>query len=344
MSLRSEARDDEGNRMTPLSRRSLLLSALAAAGPATIQGAVAQAAYPSRVIKLIVPWPPGGITDVAGRILAQRMGAELGQTIVVENRAGASGTIGHSAVAQSEPDGYTLLLATNSTYAMAPYLLGKLSYDSDKAFTGVGLVASSPQVLCVHPSVPVTDVKSFLDYVRARQPDGVTFESSGPGGSSHMAMELLMAMTKVSMLHVPYRGGGPALQALVAGEVNAGFSDSVVALPMAEGGKIRTLGVSTTARIAAAPDLPTIAEAGVPGFQSSTDVALLVPAATPPAIIKTLSTALIAALKSPEAREPLSKQGVIIAAGTPEDFPAYYAKESAKWGEIIKSRGITLPR
>ena len=331
--------------MTPLSRRRLLSSALAAAAGSTAPWrASAQAAYPSRVIKLIVPWPPGGITDVAGRILAQRMGAELGQTIVVENRAGASGTIGHNVVAQSEPDGYTLLLATNSTYAMAPYLLGKLPYDSDKAFTGVGLVASSPQVLCVHPSVPVTDVKSFLDYVRARQPDGVSFESSGPGGSSHMAMELLMAMAKVSMLHVPYRGGGPALQALVAGEVNAGFSDSVVALPMAEGGKIRTLGVSTTERIAAAPDLPTIAEAGVPGFQSSTDVALLVPAATPPAIIKTLSTALIAALKSPEAREPLSKQGVIIAAGTPEDFPAYYAKESAKWGEIIKSRGITLPR
>jgi tripartite-type tricarboxylate transporter receptor subunit TctC len=330
--------------MTPLSRRRLLSALAAAAGSTAPWRASAQATYPSRVIKLIVPWPPGGITDVAGRILAQRMGAKLGQTIVVENRAGASGTIGHNVVAQSEPDGYTLLLATNSTYAMAPYLLGKLPYDSDKAFTGVGLVASSPQVLCVHPSVPVTDVKSFLDYVRARQPDGVSFESSGPGGSSHMAMELLMAMTKVSMLHVPYRGGGPALQALVAGEVNAGFSDSVVALPQAEGGRIRTLGVSTTARIAAAPDLPTIAEAGVPGFQSSTDVALLVPAATPPAIIKTLSTALIAALKSPEARDPLSKQGVVIAAGTPEDFPAYYAKESAKWGEIIKSRGITLPR
>src|SRR5437764_7639703 len=269
--------------MTPLSRRRLLSSALAAAaGSLALRRASAQAAYPSRVIKLIVPWPPGGITDVAGRILAQRMGAELGQTIVVENRPGASGTIGHAAVAQSEPDGYTLLLATNSTYAMAPYLLGKPPYDSDKAFTGVGLVASSPQVLCVHPSVPVTNVKSFLDYVRARQPDGVSFESSGPGGSSHMAMELLMAMAKVSMLHVPYRGGGPALQALVAGEVNAGFSDSVVALPMAEGGKIRMLGVRTRARLSLAPDLPTISEAGVTGFQSSTDVSMLAPAGTPP--------------------------------------------------------------
>jgi tripartite-type tricarboxylate transporter receptor subunit TctC len=342
MLLHSEARDDQGIHMTPLSRRRLLSSALAAAGSTVPWRASAQAAYPSRVIKLVVPWPPGGITDVAGRILAQRMGTELGQTIVVENRPGASGTIGHNVVAQSAPDGYTLLLATNSTYAMAPYLLGKLPYDCETAFAGVGLVASSPQVLCVHPSVPVTNVKSFLDYVRARQPNGVSFESSGPGGSSHMAMELLMSMARFSMLHVPYRGGGPALQALIAGEVDAGFSDSVVALPMAEGGKIRTLGVSTTARIAAAPDLPTIAEAGVPGFQSSTDVALLVPAATPPAIVKTLSTALIAALKSPEVREPLSKQGVVIAAGTREDFPADSAQETAKWSEIVGSRGIKL--
>jgi len=324
-----------------LSRRSVMSGAAALAGSIATR-ASAQDVYPSRVIKLVVPWPPGGITDVLGRILAQHMGTELNQTMIVENRAGASGTIGHAMVAQAAPDGYTLLLATNSTYAMAPYLLGKLPYDSEKAFTGIGLVASSPQVLCVHPSVPVTDVKGFLDHVRARQPDGVSFESSGPGGSSHLAMELLMSMAKVSMLHVPYRGGGPALQALVAGEVNAGFVDSVVALPMAASDKIRTLGVSSKERLAVAPDLPTIAEAGVPGFQSSTDVSMLVPAGTPPAIIGRVSAALIAALKSPEAREPLAKQGVIIVAGLPDQFPAYYASESAKWGEIIRSRGISM--
>ena len=322
------------------SRRRVLTVALALA--ASARRAAADDAYPSRVIKLVVPWPPGGITDVLGRILAQRMGAELNATMIVENRAGASGTIGHTLVAQAAPDGYTLLLATNSTYAMAPYLLGKLPYDSDKAFAPIGLVASSPQVLCVHPSVPVTDVKGFLAYVRARQPNGVSFESSGPGGSSHLAMELLMSMANVGMLHVPYRGGGPALQALVAGEVDAGFVDSVVALPMAATGQIRTLGVSSKERLAVAPDLPTIAEAGVPGFQSSTDVAMLAPAATPPAIIRKISAALIAALQSPQAREPMSKQGVIIVAGTPEEFPAYYTAESAKWGEIIRSRGISM--
>jgi tripartite-type tricarboxylate transporter receptor subunit TctC len=318
------------------------MSAALALGGSIATRAFAQDVYPSRVIKLVVPWPPGGITDVIGRILAQRMGTELKQTMIVENRAGASGTIGHMIVSQAAPDGYTLLLATNSTYAMAPHLLGKLPYDSDKAFTPIGLVASSPQVLCVHPSLPVTDVKSFIAYVQGRQPDGVSFESSGPGGSSHMAMELLMSMTKVSMLHVPYRGGGPALQALVAGEVNAGFVDSVVALPMAESGKIRMLGVSTKERLSLAPDLPTIAEAGVPDFQSSTDVALLAPAGTPTDIIQKVSSAMIAALKSPEAREPLAKQGVIVVAGAPDQFPAYYAKETAKWGDIIRSRGITL--
>lgn len=327
--------------MTPLSRRSVLSAALAVAA-SSATGARAQDVYPSRVIKLLVPWAPGGITDVIGRVLAQRMGTELKQTIVVENRAGASGTIGHGVVAQSAADGYTLLLGTNSTYAMAPYLLSKLPYDNDKAFTGVGLVASSPQVLCVHPSIPVTDVKSFIAYAHAREPDGVSFESSGQGGSSHMAMELLMSLAKISMLHVPYRGGGPALQALVAGEVNCGFVDSVIALPMAEGGRIRTLAVSTLERLSVAPNLPTIAEAGVPGFQSSTDVALFTPTGTDPAIIKTLSKALFAAMKSPEAQEPLLKQGVIVSIGTPEEFPAYYAKESAKWGDIIKSRGISL--
>jgi len=323
------------------SRRRVLSAALALAASSAMR-AQAQDVYPSRVIKLVVPWPPGGITDVIGRILAQRMGAELNQTIVVENRAGASGTIGHTIVAQSAPDGYMLLLATNSTYAMAPYLLGKLPYDSDKAFTGVGLVASSPQVLCAHPSIPVTDVKGFLDYVKARQPNGVTFESSGPGGSSHMAMELLMSMTNVGMLHVPYRGGGPALQALIAGEVNAGFVDSVVAFPQAESGKIRMLGVSSKERIASAPDLPTISEAGVPGFQSSTDVALMAPAAVSPAIVKKLSDALVAAMKPPEAREPLAKQGVIVVTGTTEQFPAYFAAENKKWSEIIRSRGIVM--
>ena len=329
--------------MISLSRRSVLSAVLAGVvGSVTTERVFAQASYPNRVIKMVVPWPPGGVTDTTGRIISQWMSTDLGQTVIVENRPGAAGTIGHTAVSQAEPDGYTLLLATNSTYAMAPHLLGKLPYDSDKAFLPIGLAVRSPQIFCAHPSVPVKDIPSFLAYVRARQPDGVTFESSGPGSSSHLATELLMSMAKFNMLHVPYRGGGPALQALVAGEVNVGFVDAVVALPMAEAGKIQMLGVSTQERLPLVPDLHTIAESGVPGFQSSTDVAMLVPAGTPGPIIKRVSTAFLNALNTPEVRSALLKQGAIMVGGSPDQFPAYYAQESSKWGEIIRSRGISI--
>ena len=329
--------------MISLSRRSVLSAVVAGmAAGVTTKKVFAQGGYPNRVIKMVVPWPPGGVTDTTGRIIAQWMSADLGQTMIVENRPGAAGTIGHTAVSQAEPDGYTLLLATNSTYAMAPHLLGKLPYDSDKAFLPIGLAVRSPQIFCAHPSVPVKDIPSFLAYVRARQPDGVTFESSGPGSSSHLATELLMSMAKFNMLHVPYRGGGPALQALVAGEVNVGFVDAVVALPMAEAGKIQMLGVSTQERLPLVPDLQTISESGVPGFQSSTDVAMLAPAGTPAPVIKRVSAAFLNALGKTEVRSALLKQGAIMVAGSPEQFPAYYAQESAKWGEIIRSRGITI--
>jgi tripartite-type tricarboxylate transporter receptor subunit TctC len=326
--------------MHALSRRSVL-SSLGAVAAVAVGGRSATAQpYPSRPIKMIVPWPPGGVTDVTGRILAQRLSVELGQAVVVENRPGAAGTIGHAVAAQAEPDGYTLLLATNSTYAMAPHLFERLSYDSAKAFDPVGLVIRSPQIFCAHPDVPAKTFADFLPYVRARQPDGVLFESSGPGSSSHLATELLMAMASFRMLHVPYRGGGPAVQALVSGEVSVGFVDAVVALPIAEGGKIRMLGVSTAERLPLAPNVPTIAESGVPGFESSTDVALMVPAGTQAAVVQQVSAALLATLKDSHVRDLLTKQGAIIAGGSPGQFAAYVTQESAKWGGIIRARGI----
>jgi tripartite-type tricarboxylate transporter receptor subunit TctC len=264
----------------------MLRTGAAAIAAPMIVSARAQDAYPSRVIKLVVPWPPGGVTDVTGRLLAQKLSTELGQTMIVENRQGASGTIGHAAVAQSAADGYTLLLGTNSTYAIAPHLFERLPYDGDKAFSPISLVARSPQILCAHPAVPPKDFRGLLDYVRARQPDGVTFESAGPGSSSHLATELLMSMAGFRMLHVPYRGGGPAMQALIAGEVQVGFVDAVIAVPFASSDKIRMLAVSTAEKLSIAPQLPTIAEAGVAGFQSSTDVSLFAPAGTPAPIIR----------------------------------------------------------
>ena len=334
--------------MTRPSRRAVLSTGLVSGGlaalavPACVSRAAAQDAYPNRFIKLIVPWPPGGVTDVTARVLANQLTLALGQSVAVENRAGAAGTVGHAVVAQAAPDGYTLLLATNSTYAIAPHLFDRLPYDGDKAFAPIGLVVRSPQMLCAHPAFPAKDFAGFLDHLRMHQPDGVSYASAGPGSSSHLATELMMSMAGLRMLHVPYRGGGPALQALIAGEVNVVFADAVIALPFARAGTLRMLAVSTAERAPLAPEVPTIAESGLQGFQSSTDVALLAPAGTPGPIIERLNRAMVDALRVPQVREPLLAQGAILLGGSPGEFPDYLARESAKWRDVIRARAIKL--
>src|SRR5258706_4740923 len=263
-----------------------------------------QESYPNRLIRIIVPWPAGAITDMTARLLANQWSTEFGQAVVVENKAGASGTIGHNAVGNSPPDGYTVLFATNSTYAIAPNILPSLPYDNEKAFAPVGLVLRSPQMLCVNPSVPANTVPELLDYVQKRQPNEVNFASAGPGSTSHMAMELLMSMAHIRMQHVPYRGGAPALQALVAGETSVGFVDLSTALSVTESGLLRMLGASTTERSALRPNVPTIAET-VPGFQSTTDVALFVPAGTPETIPHPPHNAMKKAVKITQMTTPL---------------------------------------
>ncbi|MDQ8732354.1 tripartite tricarboxylate transporter substrate binding protein [Bradyrhizobium sp. LHD-71] len=300
----------------------------------------AQETYPNRVIKIVVPWSPGAITDVTARLIAQHWTKELSQPVIVENKAGASGTLGHQAVAQAPADGYTVLIGTNSTYAIAPSIIDPLPYDNDKAFAPVGLMLQSPQMLCVHPSVPAKTFPELLDYARAR-PNVVNFGSAGIGATSHLAMELMMSMARVRMEHIPYRGGGPAQQALIAGEVSVGFVDAVIAVSSAEAGLLRMLGASTTERLKLAPNVPTIAET-VPGFQSTTDVAMFVRTGTPEPIIRRLHAAMTEALKAPTVTEPLLKAGAIIVGGSPEAFPAYFAAESGKWRELIKARNITL--
>ncbi len=241
---------------------------------------------------------------------------------------------------QAPADGYTVLMGTNSTYAIAPSILESLPYDNEKAFAPIGVVLRSPQMLCVHPSVPVKTVAELLDYVRAR-PDKVNFGSAGLGATSHLAMELLMSMAGVRMQHIPYRGGAPAQQALIAGEVSVGFVDAIIAISSSEGGQLRMLGVSTTERLKLAPDVATIAET-VPGFQSATDVAMFVRAGTPEPIIRRLHTAMVAALKSPQVAEPLLKTGVTVVGGSPEEFSKYFAEESGKWRNLIKTRNIKV--
>ncbi|MBV9560863.1 MAG: tripartite tricarboxylate transporter substrate binding protein, partial [Bradyrhizobium sp.] len=237
--------------------------------------------------------------------------------------------------------GYTVLFGTNSTYAIAPNILQSLSYDNDKAFAPVGLVLRSPQMLCVSPAFPVNTVPELLDHVQKHPSNEVNFASAGPGSTSHMAMELLMSIAQIRMQHVPYRGGAPALQALMSGEASVGFVDLSTALPVAKSGMLRMLAASTAERSALQPNLPTIAET-VPGFQSTTDVSCFVPAGTPDPAIQRLSAAIKTAFKLPQVTKPLLEAGLILVAGTPEEFPQYFAEERAKWRKLIETQNIKL--
>lgn len=319
-----------------IGRRPLLATPALVTAPA-----MAQDRYPARPVTVVNPWPPGGSSDTMARIVMQRMSVILGQNFVVENRPGASGTVGHGSVARSRPDGYTLLFGTNSTYAIAPHLMEGLPYDNATAFAGISLVGRTAQAFCVHPSVPANTLAEFLVLARA-QPGQLTFSSAGNGATSHLATELLMARAGISLLHVPYRGGAPAAQALITGEVRCCFIDLITALPFSRAGSARILGISTAARSPLTPDVPTLAEAGAPGFESSTDAAFFAPAGTPEPIIRRLNEALREALSHPETRAALVAQAVEPVGSTPEAFAAYLARENAKWSEIIRSRNIRL--
>ena len=325
--------------MTTLHRRSLLGAALAA--PA-LRMASAQASWPARPVTMVNPWPPGGSSDTMTRLFAQRFTTVFGQNFVVENRSGASGTIGHNHVAQQRPDGYTLLFATNSTYAIAPHLISPLPYDNRAAFTGISLVARTAQSVCVHPSVPVTTIQEFLAYVRAR-PGEINFSSAGIGATSHLATELLMAAAGLTMVHVPYRGGAPSAQAVIAGETKMSFIDAITALPHRAAGTLKLLAVSTATRSPLAQDVPTLQEAGVTGFESSTDMALMAPANLPEAITTRLAQAVHAAVTDAAFRQQVIAQGADPVGGGPAEFAAYWTAESTKWGDLIRSRGIRMP-
>ncbi|MBR0649170.1 tripartite tricarboxylate transporter substrate binding protein [Roseomonas terrae] len=325
--------------MTKLHRRSLLAATLAV--PA-LRPALAQAPWPTRPVTLVNPWPAGGSSDTMTRIFAHRLSQAFGQNFVVENRTGASGTIGHNYVSQQRPDGYTLLSATNSTYAIAPHLISPLPYDTRTAFTGISLLARTAQAVCVHPSVPVTTIQEFLTYVRAR-PGEINFSSAGIGASSHLATELLMSAAGLDMMHVPYRGGAPSAQAVLAGETKMSFVDAITALPHRQAGTLKMLAVSTAQRTPLAQDVPTLQEAGVPGFESSTDMALMAPANLPAPIVARLTDAVRTAVNDPAFRQQILSQGAEPVGGTPEEFAVYVVQENEKWGNLIRSRNIRMP-
>ena len=303
-------------------------------------GVAAAQDYPSKPVRVIVPWAAGGSTDSISRILAAKLTEYTGQQFIIDNRAGATGTIGHGQVAKSPPDGYTLLFGTNSTFAIAPHLY-KLQYDNETAFAPITLLAISPQILSVHPSIPVTSVKELVALARSR-PNQLVFSSAGAGSTSHLATELLMSMGGVRMTHVPYKGGGPSAQALLGGETMLSFVDVITALPFAKAGKLRPLAASTTRRAAMMPELPTISEAGLKGFESSTSFAAFAPAGTSRDVVGKLNRELLRALAAADVKEKLFNQGIETVGSTPEEFFAYSKVETAKWGNVIREKGIKL--
>lgn len=319
------------------------LAALAAStglvprGAARAQGA---GTYPDRPVTIVVSWAPGGSTDFVGRLLAQQMSKELGQQVVVENRAGASGTIGHLYVARARPDGYTLLMGVNSTYAMATHLFPQKGYDDAKSFTPIGRIAETPIFLCVRPQLGIKTVQALIARAKA-EPGKLSYASSGAGSSAHLATELFLKMADIDVMNVTYRGGAPAVQALLAGDVQMAFVDAVTALPLIQSGEAVAIGVSSLQRNPLVPEIPTIAESGLPGFECSSQFALLAPAGTPEPIVRKLHAALTAAMKDEGVLARLRQASNFPTPSAPEDFPAYLAAESAKWGEVIRTRGIT---
>jgi tripartite-type tricarboxylate transporter receptor subunit TctC len=323
--------------MTRTIRRAVGALALAVAC-----GAHAQAPYPNHPVRIVVPFPAGGTTDILARATAQKLTEGLGQPFVVENRPGAAGNIGAELVAKSPPDGYTMLMGTVGTHAINPSLYDKMPYDHVKDFVPVVLVAGVPNVLVVHPSVPVMSVQELIAYAKAN-PGKLNFASSGAGTSIHLSGELFKTMTGVSMQHVPYKGSSPALADLTGGQVQLMFDNLPSALPLIKAGKLRALAVTSLTRSTVLPDLPTVSESGLAGFDSSSWFGLLAPAGTPKDVVARVNGEVAKWLATPDAKEKLAAQGAIVASGlAPEDFTRHIASETAKWQKVVKESGAKV--
>ncbi len=300
----------------------------------------AAAAYPVRPIRLVVPSPPGGGTDILGRMVAQKLTAALRNQIIIDNRGGASGIIGSEIVARADPDGHTLLLCF-TTHVTNPTLYPKMPYDTVRDFASVAMVGSIPAVLVLHPSIPSQDVKAFIAYAKER-PGKLVYGSAGNGSALHLAAVLFNIMTGTSMTHVPYKGSAPALTDVLGGQLNLMFSNIVSALPHARGGKLRALAVTSAKRLASAPELPTLAESGLPGYEATAWYALFAPARTPAAIVNKLNGEVNTLLKMPDVTERMQSLGAESVAMSPRQLSAYVETEIVKWGKLIKASGATL--
>ena len=303
-----------------------------------VQNAACAAEYPTKPIRMLVGFAPGGGTDTTARTIAQPLSEALGQQVIVDNRAGAAGNIAADIAAKSPPDGYTILMGTIAALAINPSLYQKLPFDPVKDFEPITLAVSSTNVLAVHPSVAVKNVRQLIALAKA-QPGKLTYGSSGIGGAGHLAGVLFDQLAGTTMVHVPYKGGAPAMIALISGEVQMVFATAETAVPQIKSGKIRALGVTMAKRTALLPDLPTIAEAGLPGYEANNWYGLLLPAKTPRAIVDRLHREAVKVLNTPAIKEQLFRQGLDASPSTQQEFAAYIKSEIAKWAKVVKASG-----
>ena len=314
---------------------------LALAALAAMSFAASAQTYPSRPVTLVVPFPPGGGTDTGARIVAQKLSAKWGQQVIVENKGGAAGSIGADIVAKARPDGYTILMGNIGTQAINPSLYKKLPYDPDKAFAPISLVAELPLAMMVNLQVPAKTAKEFVAYAKA-QPGKLSYSSSGAGGAPHLAAEMFKLATGSFIVHVPYRGGGPAVQDLIAGHVQLSFMTVLEASGHIKAGKLRALAVTSARRVSALAEVPTLAESAVPGFDSISWIGLLAPAGTPREIVEKISADTREVIAAEDVNARLVELGAIPAANTPAQFGALIDKDRARYAKIIAERGITI--
>jgi tripartite-type tricarboxylate transporter receptor subunit TctC len=296
--------------------------------------------YPTRPVRIVIPLSPGGTTDVPGRIIAQKLSEALGQQFFVENRAGAGGTIGTDYVAKSRPDGYTLLLSA-SPFVIAPHVYKNMPYDTLADFAPVIRIASGPYVLVVHPSLGVNSVKELIALAK-KEPGKIDFASSGNGGAQHLVTELFMYMTGIKLNHVPYKGSGPAQQDLMSGIIKVSFVGTPIAIPHMKSGRLKALGVSTAKRSPEIPDVPTIAEAGVPGYEAIVWIGMLAPAGTPREIVARLNGEIGKLIRTDDVKRLLAPTGMEPDPDTPAQFGAYLKTDYDKWGKVVRDSGATV--
>ena len=322
-------------RTTPILRTVLLVSMLCSVSAITY----AQT-WPAKPVRFVVPFPAGGSTDVVGRIIAEHLRQSLGHAFVIDTRAGAGGTTGSDVVAKAAPDGYTMLIGTSSTHAIAQSLYGKLPYDQVKDFAPVTLLGSATILLVVHPSVPAKTVAELIAFAKAK-PETLNFASSGNGGVSHLTGEYFKSMAGIQMQHVPYKGDTPMITDLVAGRVSLAFGTAVAFLPYVQKNTLHALAVTNAKPSPVAPNLPTVAQT-LPGFEALQWFGILMPAGTPAEIVNKLNAEIVKILRLPEVRERLQAMGIEIVGGSPAEFAAFMREETAKWGKIVKESGAKV--